>query len=280
MISPGSGSMAAPSRTPLKVSVITVSFNSAQTIGDTLASVAAQTYSHIEHLVIDGASTDNTTDIVRQFGTRVSRLVSEPDRGIYDAMNKGFALATGDLVGFLNADDMYADAGAVAAIVEAANHSGAQALYGDLIYVRAHGPQSAVRVWRSQAFASNGLRFGWMPPHPTLYVRRDTMNALGGFNTSYRISADYDFILRCFSDPEIKSHYIQRVLVKMRMGGVSNKSLDALRQKSTEDLRALRNNRVGGLGTLVCKNFRKLPQFFRRAPEDNANDPATGSTGA
>ena len=269
--------MAAISRTPLKVSVITVSFNSARTIGDTLASVAAQTYPHIEHLVIDGASTDNTVEVVQQFRARVSRLISEPDTGIYDAMNKGLALAQGDLVGFLNADDMYADAGAVAAIVEAANHSGAKAIYGDLIYVRAHEPQFAVRVWRSHAFAPNGLRFGWMPPHPTLYVRRDTINALGGFNSSYRISADYDFILRCFSDPKMTSHYIPRVLVKMRMGGASNKSVHALRQKSTEDLRALRTNRVGGLGTLFCKNFRKLAQFLRRAPENMNTDRSTGS---
>lgn len=258
----------------MNVSIITVSFNSSKTIADTLASVAAQTYPQIEHIVIDGASTDNTVELVKQFGKHVRWLISEPDAGIYEAMNKGLALARGDLVGFLNADDMYADAGAVTAIVEAANKSGAEALYGDLIYVRAQEPQSAVRVWRSQPLRPNGLRFGWMPPHPTLYIKSNVMHALGGFNTSYRISADYEFILRCFGNPDMTSHYIPRVLVKMRMGGASNKSLSALWRKSNEDLRALRTNGVGGLATLFCKNVRKLPQFFRQAPGQTATGPA------
>jgi glycosyltransferase len=253
----------------MKVSVITVSFNSSRTIADTLASVAAQTHPDIEHLVIDGASSDNTTEIVRRFGTRVARLVSEPDLGIYDAMNKGLALATGDVVGFLNADDLYADEGAVAAIVEAATHSGAHALYGDLNYVRANHLQSTVRVWRSQPFEPQRLRFGWMPPHPTLYVRRETIQSLGGFNTAYRIAADYDFVLRCFGNPDTTSCYIPRVLVKMRLGGASNRSLGALWRKSSEDLQVLRANGVGGLGSLLCKNARKLPQFIRQLPRDS-----------
>ena len=248
----------------MKVSVITVSFNSARTIGDTLASVAAQTHPDIEHLVIDGASSDGTAGIVRRLGTRVTRLVSEPDKGIYDAMNKGLALATGDLVGFLNADDLYADDGAVGAIVEAANRSGAKVLYGDLVYVRANNLQSTVRVWRSKPFVPNGLRLGWMPPHPTLYVQRETINALGGFNTAYRIAADYDFVLRCFGNRHMSTCYLPRVLVKMRLGGASNHSLGALWRKSREDLQALRANAVGGLVTLLCKNVRKLPQFIRR----------------
>ncbi len=257
----------------MKVSIITVSFNNAKTIIDTLASVAAQTHPQIEHIVIDGASTDNTVELVKQFGKHVSWLISEPDTGIYEAMNKGLALAQGELIGFLNADDMYADVGAVAAIVAAANQSGAAAVYGDLIYVRAHEVKSAVRVWRSQRPGPNGLRFGWMPPHPTLYVRSNAMRALGGFNTSYRISADYEFILRCFGNPDMTSQYIPRVLVKMRTGGASNKSLSALWRKSNEDLRALRASGVGGLATLFCKNVRKLPQFFRQAPRQTATDP-------
>jgi glycosyltransferase len=256
----------------MKVTVITVSFNSAVTITDTLLSVAAQTYPHIEYLVIDGASTDNTVEIVKEFGTRVARLISEPDNGIYDAMNKGLAMATGDLVGFLNADDLYADPGVVASIVEAARRSGAQALFGDLVYVRANNLQSTVRLWRSKPFESGGLRFGWMPPHPTLYVQRQTMNALGGFNTTYRIAADYDFVLRCFGCRRMVTCYIPEVLVKMRLGGASNKSLQALWSKSLEDLRAIRTHKVGGLLTLVCKNVRKLPQFFQRSPRASNTD--------
>jgi glycosyltransferase len=253
----------------VKVSVITVAYNSARTIGDTLASVAAQTHPDIEHLVIDGASTDDTVEIVKRLGTRVTRLVSEPDRGIYDAMNKGLALATGDLVGFLNADDLYADSGVVAAIVGAAGHSGATALYGDLIYVRANNLASTVRVWHSQPFERARLRFGWMPPHPTLYVRRETILSMGGFNTTYRIAADYDFVLRCFSQQEVTSCYLPRVLVKMRLGGASNRSLRAMWQKSSEDLRALESNGAGGYLTLLCKNIRKLPQYLMRAPANS-----------
>lgn len=245
----------------MKISIVTVAYNSASTIGDTLDSVAQQTHPQIEHIVVDGASTDDTMAIVRARGGRVSQLVSEPDRGIYDAMNKGLALASGELIGFLNADDMLASPGAVAAIARAAEPD-IGAVCGDLVYVRADRPDVLLRHWRCGTFSPRQLRCGWMPPHPTFYLRRSLLAQVGGFDTRLRIAADYDFMLRCLRLPGMQLGYVPEVLVKMRMGGVSNRSLRALLRKSSEDLQALRRNQVGGVFTLMCKNLRKLPQFF------------------
>ena len=248
----------------MKVTIITVAYNSERTIADTLQSVASQTHADIEHLVIDGASRDATLQVVEQHRGRVTKVVSEPDRGIYDAMNKGVRLASGDLIGFLNADDVFADADCIASIVAEAQRSESDAIYGDLVYVREDDLTAVVRLWQSGGFRRDRLKFGWMPPHPTLYVRRDAMRALGGFNDSYRIAADYDFILRCLGRDGCKASYVPRVLVRMRTGGASNRSLRALWRKSAEDLSALRRSGVGGVFTLACKNLRKLPQFLSR----------------
>ncbi len=248
----------------MKISVITVAFNSVATIADTLASVAEQTYSHVEHLVIDGGSTDGTLELVRQRGLRVSQLVTAPDRGIYDAMNKGLRLAQGDFVGFLNADDVFASPQTMSTVVGAiaANPICPDAVYGDLQYVSTPHAEQVVRHWRSGAFTPSRLLFGWMPPHPTFYLRRSRLEAIGEFDLGFRIAADYDFMLRCLSQPGFRVAYIPEVLVRMRTGGASNRSLAALALKSREDLTALRKNKVGGVPTLLCKNFRKLPQFL------------------
>jgi glycosyltransferase len=247
----------------MKISIITVAYNSAATITDTLRSVAEQTHADIEHIVVDGSSQDATLAIVRDQGARVSRIVSERDSGIYDAMNKGLRLARGELVGFLNADDTFAHPNVVASIAAAAlRHPTAAAIYGDLVYVKQNRPEQVLRHWRSGKFDPARLRFGWMPPHPTFYLRSDRLPGLGLFNDTLRISADYDFMLRCLSAPGAQAIHIPDVLVRMRAGGASNRSLAALVNKSSEDLRALRQNKVGGWFTLMCKNVRKLPQFL------------------
>ena len=245
----------------MKVTIITVAYNSAGTIADTLASVAAQSYVELEHIVIDGSSTDATLDIVRRHA-HVAHCVSEPDKGIYDAMNKGIALATGDLVGFLNADDVLNGADAIDKLVHAAK-GGCDLVYADLVYVRQDELERIVRHWRSGPFSLSRLRFGWMPPHPTFYVRHTLLDKVGNFDTSLRIAADYDFMLRCLRLPSVKAIYLPRVLVRMRAGGVSNSSIRTMVRKSREDLRTLRRHRIGGLLTLAAKNLRKLPQFFR-----------------
>jgi len=251
------------SEQPLKITVITVCYNSAATIADALQSVADQSWPCVEHIVIDGASTDGTLAVIDRYRDGLVKVVSEPDAGIYDAMNKGLRLATGDLVGFLNADDMLAEPDTLAFIAQAGQTAPqADAVYGDLIYVDKDRPERAFRYWRSEAFKPSRLGFGWMPPHPTLYVRLPVMRALGGFDTGFRIAADYDFVLRLFIRPGRQFVYLPRVLVRMRTGGASNRSLRALFRKSSEDFRAMRRHNTGGLLTLLCKNFRKVGQFF------------------
>jgi glycosyltransferase len=251
----------APASFHVKVTIITVAYNSAQTIADTLASVSAQTYRNIEHIVIDGCSTDATMDIVGRHA-HVALSLSEPDKGIYDAMNKGISLATGDLIGFLNADDVLNGADAVSSLVREVGPS-TDVVYADLDYVRSDDLSRVVRHWHSGHFRRSRLRFGWMPPHPTFYVRRPLLKEVGGFDTGLRIAADYEFMMRCLSRPSVKITYVRRVLVCMRTGGVSNASLPGMLRKSREDLLAMRRHGVGGWLTLVAKNLRKLPQFIR-----------------
>jgi glycosyltransferase len=246
----------------LKVTVITVTYNSSKTIVETLTSVAAQTHADIEHIVIDGNSNDGTIALVAAHGTRVSTLVSEPDQGIYDAMNKGLRLATGTLCGFLNGDDTFASPDAIERIVRAVEEAGADACFGDLEYVDPSRSKPRVRYWRAGAFSRSRLRFGWMPPHPTLYVRREAIERVGVFDADLRIAADYDFMLRLLSTPGLKVAYVPHVIVRMRIGGASNISARAMLRKSLEDLATLRKHRIGGIATLVCKNLRKLPQYF------------------
>jgi len=247
----------------VKISVVTITYNSAATVADTLQSVASQSYPEVEHIVVDGLSTDATAEIVRRQGSRVARFVSERDRGIYDAMNKGLALATGELVGFLNADDVYADERVLADIAQAASN-GADAVYGDLEYVRSDDLARVVRRWRSGEYSPGKLRFGWMPPHPSLYVRRALVPALGGFDSDLLVAGDYDFTVRYFGSPAFRASYLQRVLVRMRTGGASNGSLRAVARKSSEDLKVIRRHGLPGFGTLLCKNLRKVHQFWAR----------------
>lgn len=246
----------------MKISIVTATYNCAETIVDALRSVSEQTYPYVEHVIIDGASRDGTLDLIESHRTSKVVAFSEPDRGIYDALNKGLARSTGEVVGFLHADDVFADREVLKWVVEAFSDPNVDVVYGDLQYVRRNDLSHVVRYWRSQPFTAGLLSRGWMPPHPTMYVRRSLYEKLGGFDTRYRIAADYEFILRLFSFPGLCAFYIPRVMVKMRVGGVSNRSLKNMARKSLEDLRALRAHQVGGVMTLAWKNLSKLGQFF------------------
>lgn len=234
------------------------------TVADCLASVAGQSWRQREHIVVDGVSTDGTLDVLQSHRHLLAVLQSEPDNGIYDALNKGLALASGDVVGFLHADDLYAHPDVLRKVAAAFEDPTVCAVYGDLQYVRQQDTSHVVRHWESKPATSTSLAWGWMPPHPTLYVRRDWYARIGGFDTSYRIAADYLSVLQLFSQPDFKAIYLPEVLVKMRMGGVSNRSFRTVLRKSSEDWRALRQTRVGavgGVGALVWKNLSKLGQF-------------------
>ena len=248
----------------MKITVVTATYNCASTIGDCLRSVAGQTHPDVEHIVVDGASVDGTVKMLHQHASQLSRIISEPDKGIYDALNKGVANASGDIVGFLHADDLYADNTVLEDVAVAFQDPDVDAVYGDLTYVQKADIGKVVRYWRSSPFIRSNLAKGWMPPHPTLYLRRGVYERFGGFDLSYRIAADYDFMLRVLGAVNGKVTYLPRVLVTMRLGGESNRSIRNIIRKSAEDLRALRSNRVGGLTSLVLKNGSKLLQFVRR----------------
>lgn len=247
----------------IKISIITSVWNNKETIKDAIDSVLAQTYENIEYIVVDGASSDGTVDIVKSYGDRISTFISEKDKGIYDGLNKGVRLATGDVIAFLHSDDLYNDPEAVTRVAEAFNATGADAVYGDLIYTPKSDTSKVLRYWKSRDFHPKLLKQGWMPAHPTFFARRELYERYGAFDTTFRIAADYDFMLRVLSRG-IKTHYLPSVLYKMRVGGESNKSIKNIIKKMREDYRALENNRIGGISTLMIKNLSKIPQFFRK----------------
>jgi glycosyltransferase involved in cell wall biosynthesis len=249
----------------LTISVVTATWNCASTLPDCLASVARQNYKNREHVIIDGASTDGTIDVINRHVDQIATFKSEPDKGIYDALNKGIQLATGDVVGFLHADDLYASAKVLAKIAQAFEDPTVCAVYGDLEYVSQQDTSKVIRRWKGKPFNNNDLGWGWMPAHPTLYVRREWYSKIGGFDISYRIAADYLSILKLFTQPRFKSEYISDVLVTMRLGGASNKSIKAIVKKSKEDWRALRScgfSVSSALRAITWKNLSKLSQFI------------------
>lgn len=249
----------------MKISIITSVFNNKETIAEAIESVLSQTYAKIEYIVVDGASTDGTVDVIEQYSKNIDTFVSEPDKGIYDGLNKGIALATGDIIGFLHSDDLFENECVVTKIVEAFKKKHADSIYGDLTYVSKEDTSHVVRFWKSGMFTLAKLKRGWMPPHPTFYVKREVYKKYGAFDTSFKIAADYDSILRFLGREKISTYYMPEVCVKMRVGGASNKSIRNLVQKSKEDLRAMKNNGVGNVGSLFVKNASKVPQFFRKA---------------
>ncbi len=240
----------------MKVSIITVSFNSAATIGETLKSVSAQNYPDIEHIVIDGGSTDGTQALVRDCGAHVAVMVSEPDRGIYDAMNKGIDRATGEIVAFLNADDIYQDVGVVSLVVQAMKGGRLDAVFGDAIFFNPGSPEKTIRRFSSKRFSPDKIAWGWMPAHPTLFIRREIFDRFGPFSTDYRIAGDYEFVARSFWRRQLRYQYLPNVLVKMRTGGISTSGFRNTLLLNREVMRACREN---GIPTNWLKILSKYP---------------------
>jgi len=246
----------------MKISIITATYNSAVTVRDTLVSVSGQDHSGIEHIIIDGGSKDNTLDIVREF-PHVAQIVSEKDRGIYDAMNKGIGLASGDIVGILNSDDVYSDAFVLSDVAKAFADPSVQALYADLQYVFPDDLSRVQRTWKSGRFRKENFYYGWMPPHPTFFVRRGIYERCGLFNLELRSAADYEIMLRILLKKGISAFYLPRVIVKMRAGGVSNASLANRLRANREDRLAWKLNDLRPyFFTLYLKPLRKIHQFI------------------
>ena len=244
------------------ISVITVSYNSRETIADTIESVASQTYPSVEHIVMDGASTDGTLEVLERFRDKLSKIVSEPDEGIYAAMNKGLSLATGDVIGTLNSDDVYVDENVLAMVAEVFRDDSVDVCYGDIFYVDKGDLNRIVRHWKSEPYRSGLFEKGWMPPHPTFFIRRRVLGRVGLFEPRYRFAADFDFMLRALHVQQLRSTYLPRDLVKMRVGGLTNNSVMNVLRGNIEAYRSCRKNGLGVSPLFIARKIlRKLPQY-------------------
>lgn len=227
----------------MKISIITVTYNSQKTITDTLDSVFNQIYNNVEHIVIDGASTDKTLTLIKNHCNINIKLISEPDTGIFDAMNKGFVIASGEVIGFLNSDDIFSDCFVLDKIAMAFQDESVHACYGDLVYVNQDNSH-VVRYWKSKPFITGDFGKGWCPPHPTFYVRRSTIERLGLFDQSYKMGADVEFMMRYLERGHINTVYIPNTLVRMRIGGTSNQSWKNIFQQNQAIFLALKKNGI------------------------------------
>lgn len=247
----------------MKVSIITISYNSAETIEDTIKSVVSQDYDNIEYIIIDGASKDDTLSIVDKYKDNIAKVISEKDKGIYDAMNKGVEHATGDIIGILNSDDYYYDESVISEVVRLFENEKTDGLYADLVYVDREDSEKVIRYWKSGEYVPGKFLRGWMPPHPTFFVKREVYSKFGLYSTDLRSAADYEFMLRVIHKHNISLSYMPRILTKMRVGGMSNVSLKNRWRANMEDRRAWK---INGLKprwyTLTVKPLSKLLQFL------------------
>ncbi|MCX5700296.1 MAG: glycosyltransferase family 2 protein [Candidatus Omnitrophica bacterium] len=245
------------------VSIVTPTLNNMETIRDTLDSIRSQTYKNIEHILVDGGSTDGTLDIIRCAGGR--KVVVELKKGIFGAFNRGIIECRGEIIGILNADDVYAENNVIAKVVQRLGTSNYEACWGDLVYVNEHNLNWIIRYWKSSELRMSAFEDGWMPPHPTFFVKRTVYDQYGLFREDLRIAADYEFILRTLYKHKIKSCYIPEVLVKMRFGGNSNKNLANLIIKNIEDFKICKLSGIKNpLRAVFLKNMSKALQFFYR----------------
>lgn len=256
----------------MKISVITATFNSSKSIEKVIKCLKQQTYTNFEWIVIDGGSSDNTIDLVRQ-SELADILVSEPDRGIYDALNKGILLASGDVIGFLHSDDRFFCSSTLATIAKGFNSMSVpgflgkqvDAVYGNLIFVKEQAQEKVFRYWESQSFHPGLLLRGWMPPHPTLYLRKEVYQKHGFYRIDLRCAADYDYILRVFKDKTFLAIHLPCIITVMQLGGASTRGIRGIVQKKIEDYRVLKSHKMPLVWwILFLKNFSKIPQLFKK----------------
>ena len=240
----------------MKVSIITVAFNSAKTIRDTIESVLSQDYPEIEYIVIDGGSTDSTVDIVQEYSDQIAYFKSESDRGIYDAMNKGIRVATGDVIGFLNSDDVYINPSAVTELISAIKSQNSESVFADLIYVSPEDTNRILRYYSSRKFKPDLFQYGWMPAHPTFFAKKSLYEKVGPFSLNYKIAADFEMLLRMLKVHNASYTYLPKPLVKMRAGGVSTSGLKQSLLLNREIVKACQDH---GVSTHLAKVLLKFP---------------------
>ncbi|CAN5601539.1 glycosyltransferase family 2 protein [soil metagenome] len=250
----------------MKISIITITYNSAATVEDTIKTVVSQDYKDLEYLIIDGKSKDTTLQIAEKYKDKISKIVSEKDKGLYDALNKGIRYASGDVIGMLHSDDLYANEKVISKVMQKFNDDPTiEGVYADLVFVNRSDVNKTMRVWESGEYEEGAFLKGWMPPHPTFFVRKEVYEKFGGFNTELKLSADYELMLRLIHKNQIKMAYLNEVIVKMRMGGVSNVSFFVKLKANIEDKLAWKlNGLTPGMMTIVMKPLRKIKQYFKR----------------
>jgi glycosyltransferase involved in cell wall biosynthesis len=248
----------------MKISIITVVYNNERTIRDALESVLLQSYKNIEYVVIDGNSNDGTVKIINEYYDQLGYFVSESDHGLYDAMNKGIQASTGDVIGILNSDDLYQDLDVIASVMEEFNNdSQLDILYGNLVYVKTVDVGKVVRNWKSKSYYNNFFEEANVPPHPSLFVRKKVYDQVGLFDLDYKIAADYEFMLRIFKKYNFKSKYIDRLIVRMRLGGASNAGLVSVIKQNIEVVNAWKKNKLKRSFYLIPLRFlKKITQYF------------------
>ncbi len=248
----------------MKVSIITVTYNSEKFLADCIESVKKQTYGNIEHIIVDGKSTDGTLRIINKYSNSISSWISEPDRGIYDAINKGMRMATGDIIGVLNSDDMLASADVIMDIVAYFDQSDVEAIYGDLAFVHPENSQKLLRYWKGSPYKRSRFKYGWMPAHPTFYIRKELVSKFGEYENHYITAADYEFMARYLFSNKVKAAYLQKLIVKMRTGGASNSSVYKRLRANRRDYLAMKKNNIPfAFVVSILKPLSKIPQFRR-----------------
>lgn len=249
----------------MKISLITATYNSAATLRDTFDSVLMQTHDDIEYWVIDGGSKDNTICIIKEYEPKFNgRMlwISEPDNGIYDAMNKGISMASGDIVGILNSDDFFFDKNVLEEINNAFTKCDTDCIFGNLVYVDADNTDIVQRIWKGSEYKEGRFKYGWVPAHPTFYVRRECYEKYGCYDLSYQVSADFELMMRFLAKYKIKSYYLDKYIVRMRAGGESNGSLKNILLGNHNIMRAFKENRVAAAPLYPV--FRLLPKIVQR----------------